>query len=88
MTTDHLCASNEVFRGRWWLSERTWLGGAPLGRGAVRPAAPAVAAALHLADQLRVLVGTAPVQQASVAVPDADICENHNDTKSVKQTIS
>ena len=49
--------------------------GAHFGSGPIRPAAPTIAAALHFGHKLRVLIGAAPVQQASVAVPTARIWE-------------
>lgn len=47
--------------------------GAQLRTGPVRPAAPAVTAALYLGQELGVLVGTTPVQQAGIAVPTPGI---------------
>lgn len=41
--------------------------------GSIRPAASAIAAALHFGEQLRVLVGTASVQQAGIAVATTGI---------------
>lgn len=63
------------------------LNGAHFRSGAIRPAASAITATLHLGQQLGVLVGTAPVQQASVAVPTTGICKEQHITAFVKLTV-
>lgn len=61
--------------------------GAHFRSGPIRPAASTITAALYFGQQLRVLVGAAPVQQASVAVPTTSICGKQHSTKSVKLSM-
>lgn len=60
--------------------------GAHFRGGPIRPAASTITAALHFGQQLWILVGAAPVQQAGVAIPTTSICGKRHSRKSVKLT--
>lgn len=60
--------------------------GAHFRGGPIRPAASTITATLHFGQQLWILVGAAPVQQAGVAIPTTSICGKRHSRKSVKLT--